>query len=158
MIGTLRIACITSALACALVGCGYRPGSFTSSHGAFTGQRATVGCVDVTVERRPDLPIGPVVSYQFANRCDHPTMVDLAAIAVVGRGPDGADSPLRPYDPHAEIHPVPLDGRRDGAEQLAYLSHGAVTQLCVDVATLGVEPQAQWRCFGTPAAAGSATP
>jgi hypothetical protein len=135
-----------------MVGCGYRPGSFTSTQGGFLGPRATIGCLDVAVERRPDLPIGPVLDYQFANRCDRPTTIDLAAVAVVGRGADGADIALRPYDPHAELRPVPLDGRNTGAEQLAYPARGPIAQVCVDVATLAGDPRSQWLCLGQAAA------
>ena len=98
-------------MSCALIGCAYQPGSFTWGLNQFPGQRATVGCLDVSVERRTDFPIGPVLAYQFANRCDRPTTVDLAAIAVVGRDAGGAEVALRAYDPRAELHPVTLDAR-----------------------------------------------
>jgi len=48
------------ALACALVGCAYQPGSFAHAPKDFAGQQVTVGCLDLTVERRADLSIGPV--------------------------------------------------------------------------------------------------
>src|SRR5690242_722449 len=97
-------------LACALVGCAYTPGSFALAENTFPGQRATVGCLDVAVDRRADLPIGPVIGYQFANRCDHPVTIDLGSVAVVGRGAEG-DVALWPYDPRAELRPVALDAR-----------------------------------------------
>ena len=37
-------------LACALIGCAYKPGSFASGQKAFPGQRITMGCLDVAVE------------------------------------------------------------------------------------------------------------
>jgi hypothetical protein len=46
------------------------------------------------------------------------------------------------------LHPVPLDGRTAGAEQLAYPAQGAMAQICVDVATLAGAPQPQWLCLG----------
>src|SRR5262245_15924812 len=95
-------------LSCALIGCAYKPGSFVWGTNEFPGQRATVGCLDVSVERRTDFPIGPVLGYQFANRCDHPTTVDLGSIAVIGRDTGGAEVALRAYDPRSELRPVTL--------------------------------------------------
>jgi hypothetical protein len=149
-------------------GCGYRPGSFAGSEGGFVGERTTVACLDVAIERRPDLSIGPVLKYQFANRCDHTATVDLGAAGVVGRTVDGADVALRPYDPRAELHPVVLDGRNVGSEALAYPADRAMSQLCVDVAALvrdrrdgpdGRDGTPRWLCLGGPgpAVAGSAS-
>src|SRR5262249_31046153 len=126
---------LACALACALAGCAYKPGSFAYPQ-AFPGQHATSGCLDIAVERRTDLPIGPVLGYQFANRCDHPATVDLGAVSVVGRDAAGSELALRPYDPRGELHPVVLDARNMGAESLVYPADRAVSQLCVDVATL----------------------
>jgi hypothetical protein len=145
VIAVMRIAL----LSCALIGCAYKPGSFASGQNRFPGQRATVGCLDVAVERRTDFPIGPVLGYQFANRCDHPTTVDLGSLAVVGRDAAGAEIALRAYDPHAELHPVTLEARNIGAESLAYPAGRAIAQICVDVATLAHERPAHWFCFGS---------
>jgi hypothetical protein len=131
-----------------LAGCAYQPGSFAFPENKFPGQHATAGCLDVSIERRTDLPIGPVLGYQFANRCDHPATVDLGAVSVVGRNAQGTDVVLRPYDPHAELHPVALDGRKLGAESLAYPADRAMLQVCVDVATLAHQGPSQWLCFG----------
>jgi len=160
---------------CALVGCAYKPGSFAYSQDPFPGQRATVGCLDVSVERRADLPIGPVLGYHFANRCDHATVIDLGGVAVVGRTLEGAALALTPYDPRAELRPIALDGRNAGAESLVYPSDTrstvpvvagatgsrslllavppAMPQVCADVATLVHEAPPRWLCFGAPAAA-----
>ena len=143
----MRIALIS----CALIGCAYKPGSFASGQNDFPGQRASVGCLDVAIERRTDFPIGPVLGYQFANRCDHPTTVDLGSIAVVGRDAAGAESALRAYDPRAELHPVTLDARNLGSESLAYPASRAIAQVCVDVASLAHVRPAQWFCFGSTA-------
>jgi len=137
---------------CAVDACAYQPGSFASAHQAFSGARATVGCLDVAVERRGDLPIGPVLGYQFANRCDHAMPIDLAAVAVVGRDASGAELALRPYDPRAELHAVALDGRSAGGEALAYPASRAMPQVCVDVATLVRGEPARWLCLGGGAA------
>jgi hypothetical protein len=155
-------------LLCALVGCAYQPGSF-APQSEFPGRRATVGCFDLAVERRADAPVGPVLGFRFANRCDHPAVIDLSALAVVGRSiesPDwagGGDIVLRPYDPRGELHAVALDGRNTGAEALAYPVERRLSQICVDVATLdraGGAPS-QWLCFGSTvvgSSADSATP
>src|SRR5947209_6860595 len=63
-----------------LADCAYKPGSFAYSDKAFTGQRVSVGCLDVSVERRIDIPIGAVLDYTFANRCDHALAIDLHAV------------------------------------------------------------------------------
>lgn len=142
-------------LGCALLGCGYKPGSFAYPDAVFAGQRATVGCLDVAVERRADVPIevgaGAVLRFQFANRCDHPQAIDLGAVAVIGRSAAGDDERLAPYDPRAELHPVVLDGRSVGAEALAYPAAHTMQQVCVDVATLVHQEPPRWLCFaGTP--------
>ena len=141
-------------LSCALNGCAYKPGSFASGEKGFPGQRTTVGCFDVAVERRTDLPIGPVLGYQFANRCDHPTTVDLGALAVIGRDAAGAETALRAYDPHTELHPVTLEARNLGAESLAYPAREAMSQVCVDVSTFAGAEAARWLCFGAAPAVG----
>lgn len=143
---------------CALAGCAYQPGSFLAPQRTFAGRRTTVGCFDVAVERRPDLPIGPVLGYQFANRCDHVATVDLAAVAVVGRNAGGTDVVLLPYDPHAELHPVAIDARNVGGEALAYPAAHAMPQVCVDLATLGHQATTQWLCFGSSAATVGSVP
>ena len=140
-----------SLVAIAIAGCAYKPGSFSSPQSNFSGQRATVGCLDVAVERRADLSIGPVLAYQLANRCDHLTMVDLGAVAVVGRNAQGAEVALRPYDPRAELHPVALDGRNVGGEALAYPADRAISQICVDVAKLVHQGAPQWLCLASTA-------
>lgn len=138
------------ALVCALVGCAYQPGSFAHAPHDFVGQRVTVGCLDVAVERRADASVGPVLGYQFGNRCDHPALIDLGAAPVVGRNPLGADVALRPYDPHREIHPVALDGRSVGAEALAYASDRPILEVCADAAALAHEAPPRWLCFAAP--------
>jgi hypothetical protein len=135
-------------LASALIGCAYKPGSFASGEKGFPGQRITMGCLDIAVERRTDFPIGPVLGYQFANRCDHPTTVDLGALAVIGRDGAGAETSLRAYDPHAELRPVTLEARNIGAESLAYPAREAMSQVCVDVSTFARAEPARWLCFG----------
>lgn len=135
-------------MSCALVGCAYQPGSFSYAPKTFTGQRVSVGCLDLAIERRADLEIGPVLAYQFANRCDRPMTIDLGAVAVVGRNPQGTDVTLRPYDPKGEIQPVALDGRNIGSEALAYPADRAMLEVCVDAATLSGAAGPRWLCFG----------
>jgi hypothetical protein len=139
------------ALVCALSGCAYQPGSFAHAPLDFAGQRVTVGCLDIAVDRRADVAIGPVLGYQFANRCDRATLVDLGAARVIGRSPQGADAVLRPYDPRGEIHPVALDGRSVGAEALAYPSDRPQPEVCADAAALVHAAPPRWLCFAAPA-------
>jgi hypothetical protein len=122
----------------------------------FVGQRITVGCVDVAVERRADAAIGPVLGYQFGNRCDHPALIDLGAVAVIGRDPQGADVALRPYDPHREIRPAELDGRGVGTEALAYASDRLLPEVCADAAALAHAVPPRWLCFAAPGRAAAA--
>jgi hypothetical protein len=145
----MRIALVS----CALLGCAYRPGSFTSNSPAldFPGQRVSAGCLDIAVDRRADMPVGPVLSYEFANRCDRAVTIDLAALAVVGRDAGGEERALRPYDPQRELHRVVLDGRSAGHEALAYPSNQHVQQLCVDAAGLAAAAEARWLCFSSAA-------
>jgi hypothetical protein len=141
-------------LSVALAACAYRPGSFAYLGSSFPGQRTTVGCLDIAVERRPDLPTGAVVGYQFANRCDGPTVVDLAHVAVVGRTRDGMQVDLAPYDPEGELEPLSIDGRTIGREALAYLSQPELAEICVNAASIAQGTEPMWMCFaqtgGTP--------
>jgi hypothetical protein len=150
----LREAMRAAVLSVVLASCAYRPGSFAYLGSSFPGQRTTVGCLDISVERRPDLPTGAVVGYQFANRCDHPAVVDLAHVTVVGRTREGMQVDLAPFDPLGELAPLHIDGRTIGHEALAYLSQPELAEVCVDAASVAQSTQAMWMCFaqsgGTP--------
>jgi hypothetical protein len=139
----------TAVLSVALIGCAYRPGSFSHPRQGFPGQRTTVGCLDLSVERRPDLTGGgTVLAYEFGNRCDHAATVDLASVAVVGRTYDGLERKLSPYDPNQEIRPLQIDGRTAGREAIAYPDATAhFASVCVDAASLVHETPARWLCF-----------
>jgi hypothetical protein len=146
--------------------CGYRPGSFHSSLQPFTGERATIGCVDVSIDRRRDLPNGDVVvSFAFGNRCDHPTLVDLAAAVVRGRvdhpiasgdtrlassaiAEERGWTELVAVDPRNEIVALRLDGRAVGTETIAYEGDDVAThEVCVDAASIVHAEPAMWSCF-----------
>ena len=99
----------------AIAGCAYQPGSFDTWGHDFSGRRSTVGCVDLAIARR-DHVAGPVLAYDFGNRCDAPVTIDLRAIAVVAKTARG-DAPMVPYDPGNEIRALPLDGRSAGFER-----------------------------------------
>src|SRR5688500_16991494 len=69
-----------------LAGCGYRSGSFAGPRGTFAGEHVTVGCLDLGVDRAQDAQAeGPVIAYEFGNRCDRAATVDLGALVVTGR-------------------------------------------------------------------------
>ncbi|HUJ63830.1 MAG TPA: hypothetical protein VLX92_35260 [Kofleriaceae bacterium] len=130
-----------------LVGCaGYRAGSFRARQLDFTGQHATVGCLDISIRERPPVRGADVLQYTFGNRCDHPAMVDLAAANVIGRLGDGREVELIAYDPNREIRPLPIDGRMVGQEAIAYQAATEVSQICVDAGGIG-HGQPQWLCF-----------
>lgn len=130
-----------------LAGCGYHPGSFRGDH-PFVGTRSTVSCLDLAIDRRADLVDSAVLDYQFGNRCESPTTVDLANVDVIGRARDGTEVRLRPYDPDGELRALRLDGGRYGHEALAYNSSAPITQVCVDAASIAHEEPARWVCFG----------
>ena len=139
------------ALLCvALVGCAYRPGSFSHHRETFIGQRTTVGCIDLAVERRPDLPGGgTVLGYAFGNRCDRPATIDLARVAVVARTFDGQELDLHAYDPGAEIRELRIDGRATGEEAIAYPARTRFAEVCVDAASIAHETPSRWLCFAS---------
>jgi hypothetical protein len=131
-----------------LAGCAYQAGTFDSMMRSFAGEKATIDCLDLAVERRPDLPGGQaVVAYSFGNRCDHPTVVDLASVAIVARGADGGHRELTAFDPHHEIESFLLDGRAVGGEAIAYSADGSITDICIDAASIAHHPATRWLCL-----------
>jgi len=113
--------------------------------GDFTGQRRTVGCLDVAVATVREASLrGRALQYTFANRCDSAVVVDLAAVRAVGRDRGAGEVPLRLRDPRAEVRPIALEARMVGLEMLEYEPVDALygwsandrlfASLCVDVA------------------------
>ena len=140
----------TAVLSVALIGCAYRPGSFSHLRQDFPGQRTTVGCIDLAVERRPDLTTGgTVLAYEFGNRCDRPATVDFTRVAVKARTFEGKDLDLSAYDPDLQIRPLSIDGRAAGREAIAYPAAERLAEVCVDVASLVHEAPARWLCFAS---------
>ena len=139
-------------LAAALVACGYQPGSFHYPEALVAGQHATVGCLDLSIGIRQRTPRAAVIDYDFGNRCDHPSVVDLAAVRVIGRTADGREVSLAAYDPNGELRALPLDGRSTGHEAIAYESEKSpVAQICIDAAAIA-HADRQWMCFAAPPA------
>jgi len=105
-----------------LVACApYSPGSFRVPGRDFSGERLTLDCLDLAVAGDRDLvAAGPIVDYQFGNRCQHPITVDLGAIRATGRTPTGEEVALVPYDPQGQIRAVTLETRTAGRERLEY--------------------------------------
>ena len=132
-----------AALCAALIGCAYSPGSLHTR----AGETVQTGCIDLAIERRPDLPGQSVLAYTFGNRCDHPAVVDLARVAAVGRTVDGREVNLAAFDPHHELRAVELDGRASGNEAIAYPSTIPLAEVCVDAAAIAHESPARWVCF-----------
>ncbi len=118
-----------------LTGCAYRAGSFDSMNQDFAGTHASAGCLDLAIDRRPDIDRGPVLAYAFGNRCDQPALVDLASVMVVGRS-GGSIQRLTPFDPDREIVPRQIDARAVGGEAIAYLAAAPLSQLCVDTGSI----------------------
>ncbi|MBL8627963.1 MAG: hypothetical protein JNK64_42145 [Myxococcales bacterium] len=119
----------------------YSPGSFAARGESFTGELATVGCLDVAVAGTRDaVAPGPIVDFQFGNRCDHAVHVDLAAVRATGRTTSGEEIALVAYDPYREISRQKLEARGFGRERLEYRSardFGTdIALVCVDVGAI----------------------
>jgi hypothetical protein len=142
----------------AFAACAYKPGSYQHPAREFVGQRTSVGCLDVAVDRRTDMGSSAVLGYTFGNRCDGPAVIDLAWVNVIGRTSTGAEIALVPYDPKGELKVLKLDGRSAGSEAISYPAAEPIGQLCVDVASLAQTKPAQWLCFGNPEALAMVTP
>lgn len=139
---------VPSALALAVAGCAYQPGSFVRDTQPFPGVHATISCLDIGIDRRPDLELGQaVLAYAFGNRCDHAAVVDLADVAVVARDAAGHAVALRAFDPRHQLEALPLDGRSTGEEAIAYFGVAPGADVCVDTASIAHESPPQWRCF-----------
>lgn len=138
---------ISGALLTTALGCSYRPGTFAYGMKAFPGTRATVGCLDIAIDRRSDYDGNAVLQYSFANRCESKQVIDLAGLRVVGRDLDGNEHSLTPFDPGGQIRPMPLDARLAGAETLAYSSIHKLVQVCVDAGSFSKDVPERWLCF-----------
>ena len=150
-------------IAALATGCvSYDPGSFAYSSKHFPGQRVTVGCLDISVDRRADFDGKAVLDYQFGNRCDEPVVVDLTHVPVTGRTADGREVRLDPFDPNYEMIAMKLDARKAGGEAIAYESkqppEQSIVQICVDAARLGETQESRVMCFGARAAVAEVSP
>ncbi|MFT3695021.1 MAG: hypothetical protein QM831_17925 [Kofleriaceae bacterium] len=123
-----------------LASCSYDAGSFHSLTSTFPGERVTVGCLDLALDRphEPEAQ-GPVVHYSFGNRCDHPVTVDFQSLVVRAR-----NRAITPFDPNHEIAPKTLETRAFGSEEIEYTALPG-DQLCIDVGSLIAEPT-RWVC------------
>lgn len=147
----MRLGSIAFALLVSAGGCTYTPGTFAHGMTVFPKERATVGCLDLAVERREDKDGWPVLAYRFGNRCDRPAMVDLRGAVVMGRMLDGKEIQLLPFDPKVEIKPMQIDARLAGGEVIAYSTMYELQQVCVDAATIAQVSGERWMCFASAA-------
>jgi hypothetical protein len=131
-------------------GCGYHPGSFAGPRGPFVGMASTVDCLDIAVSRKPDSAVGPVLAFDFGNRCARSIVVDFQHARVEAVTAGGRRAPLAAYDPDGNIVEERLDARLPGHEAIAYHSDHLVPQVCVDLATIAHAAGTQWRCLVTP--------
>ena len=133
-------------------GCSYDPGAFSYPGRQFPGQRVTVGCLDISVDRRADMDDKVVVNYQFGNRCNESVVVDLVRVPVTGRTTMGDEVTLAAFDPKTELIALKLGARQAGGEAIAYpypTAH-ALTQICVDAAAIYAGAREhRWLCFGS---------
>jgi hypothetical protein len=134
---------------CALAGCGYKPGSYASMNHRFAGQRVTVGCLDLAIARHADTPDGVVVVYEFGNRCDRPSPVEIPT-TITGKTPGGKERALFAFDPNAEIRPLSIDGKSFGSETIEYRAdddYGSV-DICLDAAAIAHQTPPNTMCLG----------
>lgn len=130
-----------------LAGCAYRAGSFSDDDVRFHGVYVSVGCLDLAVDREHRAIARDVITYAFGNRCDEPTLVDLAAARVHGIARDGTVLRIMPFDPRREIRAMRLDIGAAGQEAIAYPSDRPLEMLCVDAASVARVPGSRWICF-----------
>ncbi len=129
------------------VGCGYHAGSFASASGPFVGRPSTVGCLDVAIARRLDASVGPVLAFDFGNRCTRPIVVDFQHARVEGVTLDGRRIPLVAYDPDGDIVEEQIDAQLFGHEAIAYEAHETMASVCVDAASIAHAAGERWQCF-----------
>lgn len=82
-----------------------------------------LGCLDLGVHlaRHPSVPGRfTVVQYELGNRCNRPLRIDLGAVRVRARYPDGVEVPMERHDPRREVRPATLELRSRAFEALAY--------------------------------------
>jgi hypothetical protein len=141
--GVKRLAGIAFVAACA-----YHGGTFSDIHGSFDGQQQTIGCVDISVAKSDDPSgEGPVITYAFGNRCRYAVPLDFTAIHVRGRTADGATHDLVAFDPRHEIQPLSIDALITGRENIEYVAHDRMVEVCVDLSGITNAPaQAPWVC------------
>lgn len=145
-------ALVGSVAAVGLLGCAtYSPGSFAARGESFTGQLTTIGCLDLAVAGSSDaVAPGPIVEYQFGNRCDHAIHVDLGAVRALGRTSSGEQVALVPYDPYSELSRQKLEARGFGRERLEYRTardFGTdVMEVCVEVGAITENGHASELC------------
>ena len=106
--------------------------------GEYHARGVALECVDIVVTSSIDnwLPEGPVVAYQFGNRCEHRARVDLGAVRVIATAADGTSTQLSPIDPKSELRAAWLPAYADGSERIAYFANRAPARLCVDVSAV----------------------
>ena len=119
----------------------YRAGSFEISGEPFLGERTTAGCLDLAVDvGRDAVATGPVVQYQFGNRCDRAASIDLGGVRVTGRTSTGEEVAMVAYDPYGQIRRLPLDARASGRERIEYRTArefgGDVIAVCVAIGSI----------------------
>jgi hypothetical protein len=141
-------------LGLSLAACAYQPSSFRArSQGAFAGERATVGCLDIAVAAHRDAAIRQAVEVQFANRCDRAVLVDFTALRAEGRGDGGHRYAMSIHDPRREIRALELEARTTGREVLQVTSdRAAPARMCLDVGRIAGSPDGppRWLTRGSP--------
>lgn len=140
------IARLSIAVAAVVTGCSYSSGSFSDRAGLFPGPQVILPCLDLAVALvHSGSAAGPVIQYSFGNRCRRSVTVDIGAARVSARDASGARVVLRPYDPRAEIRPLPIDALMSGREQILYQSATRLSaiSICVDVDAIEVSARAE---------------
>jgi len=130
------VALIVVAAACQ----GYRAGAFRGLGHEFTGERLTVGCLDVAIEAVADPAAeGTAVGFTLGNRCDAAVRVDLRAATATVHYRDGRAGPAVPFDPRRELRPAWLEARSIAREVIEYQAPhdaGPPFEVCLDLARI----------------------
>jgi hypothetical protein len=112
-------------------------------------------CLDIHIEPITDpAAVGPVLSFNIGNRCDHRMWVDFSQIEVEGRDAEGQIVVVAAQDPRLEIQPGWVPARWFIRENLEFRpvppAEAPLAELCVDPSRLEPNAAPHSVCMRTP--------
>ena len=121
----------------------YSPGSFKTAAAIFPPERTTRGCLDIAIQAVHDAAAeGPVLDVYLGNRCNDAVWVDLAALEVSARLPDGQSIFVGLYDPRDELRAAVLGGRESVTERIEVQAPLESLSLCARLDRVAAAAQA----------------